>query len=579
MERVGRSAAIVGGAGTMVDQGVPVMVSKKYWGIMALSALQYSDPLAALAADSPPNAAPSGPAPSSARPAERKFPILEYRVEGNTRLTRIDIERAVMPYLGVGKSIKDVEAARQNLEKTYHARGYQTVLVNIPQQEVSSGIVRLSVVEATVGRFEIKGSHYHSLEVIRATVQELQPGATPDFNEVQKELAAVNHSEDLHVTPVLRASTTPGQVDVDLDVQDALPLHGQLEANNRYSANTAHLRLVGEVSYDNLFQSNQSASIQYQIAPENPMNAEIGSISYVIPTKSGPVFALYAVHSDSNIGAVGALNVIGKGNIYGLRVIEPLASTSSSFYHNFTAGIDYKDFKQDVVLQGSGDLASPARYAPFTLDYNATWLDALDATRHARAAVTGGRSNTNLDLGVSFLVRFIGGTDAEQFAAKRFGADPNYFIFRPGLQRQQILPGNWSLVGKIDGQLASGPLITNEQYGAGGIDSVRGYTESERLGDDGVRGSLELRTPQLLTQRAPRVQQSYLFLFADGARLKTVDPLPDQQSEFHMASFGAGFRFKLAGLSCDLDGARAASEGFVTRAGSYSAQFRVNYAW
>jgi hemolysin activation/secretion protein len=203
------------------------MVLKKYWGIMALSALQYSDPLSALAADSPPNATPSGQPPPSARPAERKFPILEYRIEGNTLLPRIDIERAVMPYLGVGKSIKDVEAARQNLEKTYHTRGYQTVLVNIPQQEVSSGIVRLSIVEATVGRFEIKGSRYHSLEVIRATVQELQPGTTPDFNEVQKELAAVNHSEDLHVTPVLRASTTPGQVDVDLDVQDALPLHGQ----------------------------------------------------------------------------------------------------------------------------------------------------------------------------------------------------------------------------------------------------------------------------------------------------------------------------------------------------------------
>jgi hemolysin activation/secretion protein len=47
----------------------------------------------------------------------------------------IDIERAVTPYLGEAKSIKDVEAARQSLEKLYHQHGYQTVLVNIPQQE------------------------------------------------------------------------------------------------------------------------------------------------------------------------------------------------------------------------------------------------------------------------------------------------------------------------------------------------------------------------------------------------------------------------------------------------------------
>ena len=510
---------------------------------------------------------------------EKLFPILEYRVEGNTLLPKIDIERAVTPFLGVGKSIKDVEAARQSLEKTYHTHGFQTVLVNIPQQEVSSGIVRLAVVEATVGRVEIKGSRYHSLELIRATVSQLQPGVTPDFNAVQKELLDVNHSQDLHVTPVLRASTTPGHVDVDLDVQDALPLHGQVEANNRYSANTAHLRLIGDISYDNLFQRNQSISVQYQTAPEDTQNAKIGSISYVIPTTGGLVFALYAVDSDSNIGAVGALNVIGKGYIYGLRVIEPLASTSASFYHTFTGGIDYKDFKQNVQLEDADSVASPARYAPFSLDYNATWLGPVDASKHAIAATSGGRSSTNFDLGFSFLVRAIGGTNAEQFAAKRYGADPNYFIFHPALQRQQILPGNWSLVGKIDGQLASGPLISNEQYGAGGVESVRGYTESERLGDDGARASVELRTPQLLARRAPRVEQSYVYLFADGARVRILDPLPDQQADFHLASIGTGFRFKWLGVTAELDGAHALSQGYVTQAGSNSAQFRFNYAW
>lgn len=241
-------------------------------------ALILQTPLIANSAEVPPTAgkaAPGVPAPV------KLFPILEYRVQGNTVLPPVDVERAVMPYLGVSKSIKDVEAARLNLEKAYHVHGYQTVLVNIPQQEVSAGIVRLQVIEAPVGRFEIKGSRYHSLQVIRATVPELEPGSTPNFIEVQKELAQLNHTQDLHVTPVLRASTTPGQVDVDLDVQDELPLHAMLEVNNRYSANTAHIRTIGEVSYDNLFQSNQSASIQYQTAPEHPENAKIWSLSYV----------------------------------------------------------------------------------------------------------------------------------------------------------------------------------------------------------------------------------------------------------------------------------------------------------
>jgi hemolysin activation/secretion protein len=534
----------------------------------------------AAAADPPGSGAGTGtpPPPAAAKPPEKRFPVLEYRVEGNTRLPQVDVERAVMPYLGLGKTIQDVEGARQNLEKVYHAHGFQTVLVNIPQQEVNTGVVRLKVVEASVGNLQIKGSKYHSLEVIRSTTAQLQPGVVPDFGEVQKELAEVNHAQDLHVTPVLRASTTPGQVDVDLDVQDHLPLHASLEVNNRYSPNTSHLRLAGEIGYDNLFQSNQSVSVQYQIAPERPGDAKVWSGSYVLPIRGGPIIALYAVHSDSDIAAVGDVDVIGKGNVFGLRAITPLPSTGPDFYSSFTAGVDYKDFKQDVV-QGADRLPSPARYPPFMVAYSATWLARGDAAHHSFAAVSGGRSNTTLDLSASFVVRFIGGTDAAQFAVKRYGADPNFIIFKPQLQRQQVLPGDWSLVGRIDGQIASGPLISNEQYAAGGVDSVRGYAESERLGDDGIHGSLELRTPQLLARRYPRAEQSYLYVFLDGAYVSIVDPLPSQIADFHLGSFGVGFRSRIAGLTADLDGARAASAAYVTRAGGLSAQFKINYAW
>jgi hemolysin activation/secretion protein len=553
------------------------MVSKNFRGIMAISLLQSS--LMARSAEPPQSPTPApAPAPAAAAPAApvKYFPIMEYQVEGNTLMKTIDVERAVMPYLGEGKSIKDVEAARQNLEKIYHDHGYQTVLVNIPQQEVSSGVVRLSVVEAPVGQVQIKGSRYHSLETIEATVPQLQGGVVPNFNEVQKELAQVNHTEDLHVTPVLRASATPGQVDVDLNVQDTLPLHAMVEVNNRYSANTSQLRVIGEVSYDNLFQSNQSMSVQYQTAPEHPDQAKIWSVSYVIPMRDGLIWALYAIRSDSNIAAVGDLDVIGDGSIYGLRLIDPLPSSSPTFYHSFTAGLDYKDFKQDVTLQGSDTLASPAKYLPFTLEYSATWLGPTSPA-HQAAATTAGRSGTTLELGTSFLIDGLG-TEADQFAVKRAGASPTYVIFHPGLQRQQVLPFSWSLVVKVDGQVASGPLISNEQFGAGGVESVRGYTESERLGDDGLRGSVELRTPQLLYGR-PRFTSSYFYVFFDGARVRILEPLPAQRTGYDLASEGIGFRFRYGGLSTDLDGARADTQGYVTRIGSYSAQFRVNYAW
>src|SRR5260221_3752881 len=319
------------------------MAAEKVWKVMAITVLLH--PLVARSAE------PAGPAAPQERPrpatqpvAVKTFAVLEYRVEGNTLMRPIDIERAVTPYLGEEKAIKDVESARQSPERLYHDHGYQTVIVNIPQQEVGSGVARLTVVEAPVGQVQITGSRYHSLQSINATVSQLNGGVVPNFNQVQQQLSLVNHTQDLHVTPVLRASTTPGQVDVDLNVQDSLPLHATLEVNNRYSANTSHMRLIGEISYDNLFQRNQSLSVQYQAAPEHPADAKIWSVSYVIPTQSGPVWALYAVRSDSNIAAVGDLNVIGNGKTFGIRVIDPLPSAGPNFYHNFTAGGFFKKF-------------------------------------------------------------------------------------------------------------------------------------------------------------------------------------------------------------------------------------------
>lgn len=60
------------------------------------------------------------------------FDILEFRVDGNTKLAKNKIEAAIYPHMGEKKTIDDVEKARDALEKSYHQAGYLTVLVDIP---------------------------------------------------------------------------------------------------------------------------------------------------------------------------------------------------------------------------------------------------------------------------------------------------------------------------------------------------------------------------------------------------------------------------------------------------------------
>ena len=84
--------------------------------------------------------------------AQPRFDILEYEVLGNSLLPDLAIEQAVTPYLGEGRALGDVDAARAALLQRYQDAGYLSVQVLIPEQKVDGGVVRLQVVEAPVHR-------------------------------------------------------------------------------------------------------------------------------------------------------------------------------------------------------------------------------------------------------------------------------------------------------------------------------------------------------------------------------------------------------------------------------------------
>ena len=160
------------------------------------------------------------------------FDVLEYRVEGNSMLPPITIERVLYPHLGQGKKIEDVEKARAELERRYRDAGYPTVLVDIPEQDVSASVVRLRVTEGRVDKVRVTGARYYSQGRILEKFPALTQGKVLYLPDVQKGLAEVNRTAGRRVTPILRPGKTPGTVEIDFRVDDTLPLHAALELDD-----------------------------------------------------------------------------------------------------------------------------------------------------------------------------------------------------------------------------------------------------------------------------------------------------------------------------------------------------------
>lgn len=451
--------------------------------------------------------------------------IREYRVIGSKTLPRGEIEKAVYGYLGPGRSEEDVEHARAALEKAYHDLGFQTVSVNVPPQRPTNGIVVLQVTEATVGRLRVKGSRFYSVEQIKKMAPSLEEGTVPNFNDVQRDIIGLNQIADRQVTPSLKPGVIPGTVDVELTVKDKLPLHGSVELNNRYSANTTPLRLDLSARYDNLWQLGHTIGLGFQIAPQRPSDALVYSAYYIarMPSIDWLGLMLQATRQNSDVATLGGTNSLGNGEIYGGRFLVNLPSRKG-FFHSLSLGMDYKHFTQDLTI-GNSIVSSPVSYWPFSLNYTATSI--------------GKHYETALNAGVTFSFRGTSSQEEFEFDNRRYNASTNFFYFRGSLEHTQKLPMDFQLFAEVQGQATADPLLDTEQFSLGGLSTVRGYLESVVVGDNALCGSLELRSPSLLGWLGDG-HECRVFVFLDGGVTTLNDPLPEQTSQFNMWSYGIG---------------------------------------
>ncbi len=514
----------------------------------------------------PDSAGKQGADAKSAAASGPHFDILEYVVDGNTVLPTPDIEEAVYPFLGEGRSSDDVDGARKALEQAYQAKGYQQVQVSIPQQGIESGIVHLQVMENPVGRLRVVDSKYHLPSAIKEMAPAVAEGKVLNAKDVQDNMIALSQEPGLKVTPQLKAGKAPGTVDVDLAVEDSLPLHGTVEVNNQYNQSTQPLRVVGSLSYDNLWGAGHSISASYQVAPQNASDAKIFSGTYLAPfPEAGFSLLAYGVTSNSDVAAVAGTDVIGRGNIVGLRGIITMPGTDR-FFQTATIGIDRKDLTQNVVTLNLPSDA-PVLYYPITLAYHASLIDGDPKA---------GGTETDFDASANFALAGVG-SDSTKLDPQRFNAVKQYFYFKAGVSRLQPLPWGMTLFAKADGQITADSLLSSEQLSAGGVSSVRGYVEAERIGDYGARGTVELRSPSFGNWISPRINDWHVLTFVDGAGLFLRNPLQGEHPSFSLASVGVGTRLvAFDDLNAALDIAFPLLDGAVSTTGRPRFHFKVS---
>ncbi|MGB6501742.1 MAG: ShlB/FhaC/HecB family hemolysin secretion/activation protein, partial [Thermoplasmata archaeon] len=166
------------------------------------------------------------------------------------------------------------------------------------------------------------------------------------------------------------------------------------------------------------------------------------------------------------------------------------------------------------------------QYMPFALRYDGSLRDA--------------RGTTAFGLGLSVNTWFSGTTANLDSITGSPESRGHWVTLTPSLSRDFDIYDNWIFSVRADGQWASEPLISNEQFGAGGVASVRGYHEGEVFGDTGYHVSAEQKTPPHLVGYV-NGDQPLTFrgsIYMDYAEVFLLDP---QTLPSHTQLWSAGF--------------------------------------
>jgi hemolysin activation/secretion protein len=215
---------------------------------------------------------------------------------------------------------------------------------------------------------------------------------------------------------------------------------------------------------------------------------------------------------------------LGIGEITGLRLAYPFLADAAS-NQSVTFGVDYKHFRNVINQNATTADDTPITYLNLSFAYAGLWRFDVGAMTSSLTANAGPRGLVN---------------NQNAFANDRAQGRDNYFYLRGDLAFDFKLPADFRLRLRAAGQAAAEPLITNENFSIAGVDGVRGYLESEVLGDQGLKETVQITSPGWhLHERV--LGDGYAFF--EAGRTWNLDALACQPAGtgLHLRSFGGGF--------------------------------------
>jgi hemolysin activation/secretion protein len=466
---------------------------------------------------------------------EPSFKVSGFEVQGPELVPREQVMAILNGFTGRDITFSELRTATSAVERLHAELGYEVVRVLVPEQEIQPGDkLKLQILDARLDVITVSGNDHFTAESIQESLLVLQPGALINTVEMDKNLRLINDNPSKIVRVQLEPSNKPSLVDAKVQVSDQNPLVAYLTLDNSGTNATGDYRMGLVLQHNNALNKGHMASLQYATSPGHWSEVEVFGLNYKVPLYSFNSM-LELAYSDSNVNAgnlslgASSVSVAGAGTSAAIRWVK-LLDRLATFDQRLTVSYEFKQFVSQVQLNGAGpNLVPELESRPVGVSYSLT--EAIDSRQRSfqlayfKNYVTGGNNST------------------DQYKLNNIAAKADFDVIRAKASwSEQVAPG-WRFTADLDVQHTDYSLIPGEQFGAGGVYSVRGFEERVLSADRGIRQSLELMGPNVAVIFGNVFERLQFAAFIDAAQLKFNNARQGTPVEPHLMSYGVGARF------------------------------------
>ncbi|MDJ0746040.1 MAG: ShlB/FhaC/HecB family hemolysin secretion/activation protein [Xenococcaceae cyanobacterium MO_167.B27] len=410
-----------------------------------------------------------------------------------------------------------LEDTAKQITALYLKQGYfnSKAIEGLPTFSNQGIVGEINVIEGSLDRIEVKGRKRLNLSYICSRIG-LGVDTPLNFNQLEDQLRLLRVNPLFkEIEATLGQTGEEGKSNLVVEVTEANPLIASVGIDNYSPPSVGSVRFGATLGYRNVtglgdtfaatyYRSTTGGSDNLDVTYQVPLNAMDGTL----------LFRVAPEWREVTQSPFDRLDIEGEKERYEISYRQPLIRTPREEFA-LSLGFSYQDDETTLFdrsfsfTAGPEDGESRTRTIQFGQEYINRDQDGAWSLR------------SQLNFGVGLF----DATDNESPTP-----DGNFFSWQFQAQRLQVLGQNNLLIIQGDLQLTPNSLLPNQQFTIGGGQSVRGYRQNARFGDNGLRFSIEDRitlagnTNDPNFQLAPFIDLGYVWNKADNP-----NKLPDQQ--------------------------------------------------